>query len=67
MKKYGNMFISVLNQLCHNHALHLAWMNCFFIPKSYIPNQMFDDIEDLVDDNMEEEIEEEFTEDQCSD
>ena len=66
MKKYGNM-LGVLNQLCHNHALHLAVMNCFYIPKNYIPNEMFDDIEDLVGDDMEEEIEEDSTEDQYSD
>lgn len=31
MKKYRNI-LGVLNQLCHNHVLHLAVMNCFFLP-----------------------------------
>ena len=66
MKKYGNV-LGVLNQLCHNHTLHLAVMDCFYIPKNYIPDEMFDNIEDLVDDYMEEEIEEDSTEDQYSD
>ena len=35
MKKYGNI-LGVLNQLCHNHALHLAVMDCFYIPKNSI-------------------------------
>ena len=65
MKKYGNV-LGVLNQFCHNHALHLAVMDCFYIPKNYIHDEMLDDVEDLVDDDMEEEIED-STEDQYSD
>ena len=38
-------------------------MDCFYIPKNYIPNEMFEDIEDFVNDD----IEEDFTEDQYSD
>ena len=57
MKNFGNM-LGVFNQLCHNHALHLPVMDCFHIPKKYIPDETFDDIKDLVDDDMEEEIEE---------
>ena len=66
MKKYGNL-LGALNQLCHNHALHLAVMHCFYIPKNYIPDEIFDDIEDSVDDDMEEKVEEDSTEDQYSD
>ena len=62
MKKYGNI-LGVLNQLCHNHALHLAVMDCFYIPKNSIRNKVFDDTEDFVD----EDVEEDSTEDQCSD
>ena len=62
MKKYGNI-LGVLNQLCHNHALHLAMMDCFYIPKNSIRNEVFDDTEDFVD----EDVEEDSTEDQCSD
>ena len=62
MKKYGNV-LGVLNQICHNHVLYLAVIDCFYIPKNYIPDEMFDDIEDLVDDD----IEEDSTDDQYSD
>lgn len=59
MKKYGKI-LGIVNQLCHNHALHLAVMDCFYKPNNYICDEIdtfYDNTEEFVDEDTDEQDE----------